>query len=269
MKSVIAPTSRVRRLVITGPLWCIALMPIASMSFAQECPGNPQALGTSRVIVADPGVLRRVGTVQFPQTLPLKDHEVVLTFDDGPNPPTTTKVLDALAAQCVEANFFIVGERAKAAPELVRRAYEDGHTIGTHTQTHAALAELPLADAEKEISDGFDSTNAALRGYGATAPFFRAPYLATTPGIDQFLADRDVMLWSIDIDPEDWRRLSPDEVVERILSRLEKRHSGIVLMHDVQPHTAAAVPKLLSELKVRGYRIVHVVAGKAEASAGN
>jgi peptidoglycan/xylan/chitin deacetylase (PgdA/CDA1 family) len=178
-------------------------------------------------------------------------------------------VLDALAAECVEANFFMLGESAKAAPELVRRAYEDGHTIGTHTQTHAALAELPLADAEKEISDGFDSTNAALRGYGATAPFFRAPYLATTAGIDQFLADHDVMLWSIDIDPEDWRPLSPDEVVARILSRLEKRHSGIVLMHDVQPHTAAALPKLLSELKARGYRIVHVVAGKAEASAGD
>ena len=76
------------------------------------------------------------------------------------------------------------------------------------------------------------------------------------------------MLWSIDIDPEDWRPLSPDEVVERILSRLEKRHSGIVLMHDVQPHTAAAVPKLLVALKSHGYSIVHVMAGKAEASAG-
>ena len=73
----------------------------------------------------------------------------------GRNPPTTGKVLDALAAQCVQANFFIVGERATAAPELVQRAYADGHTIGTHTQTHAALAEIPLAAAEKEISDGF------------------------------------------------------------------------------------------------------------------
>jgi peptidoglycan/xylan/chitin deacetylase (PgdA/CDA1 family) len=269
MKSIIAAVTRVKPLVISGSLWCIALLPMASASFAQECPGNPQALGTSRVIVADPGVLRRVGTVQYAQTLPLKDHEVVLTFDDGPYPPTTTKVLDALAAQCVEANFFIVGERAKAAPELVRRAYEDGHTIGTHSQTHASLAELPLAAAEKEISDGFDSTNAALGGHRAAAPFFRAPYLATTAGVDQFLADHDVMLWSIDIDPEDWQPLSPDEVVERILSKLEKRHSGIVLMHDVQPHTAAAVPKLLVELKSRGYRIVHVVAGKAEASAGD
>jgi len=269
MKSIVTALTRATRFVITSFLSCLALMSVASISFAQECPSNPQAIGTSRVIVADPGVLRRVGTVQYPQTLPLKDHEVVLTFDDGPNPETTGKVLDALAAQCVQANFFIVGARAKAAPELVRRAYEDGHTIGTHTQTHASLGELPLVDAEKEISDGLDSTNAALRGLGAAAPFFRAPYLATTPGVEQFLAEHDVMLWSIDIDPEDWQPLSPDELVERILSRLEKRRSGIVLMHDVQPHTAAAVPKLLVELKARGYSIVHVVAGKAEASAGD
>jgi peptidoglycan/xylan/chitin deacetylase (PgdA/CDA1 family) len=269
MKSIIAAVTRVKRLIITGSLCSVALASIASTSFAHECPGNPQAIGTSRVIVADPGALRRVGTVQYPQTLPLKDHEVVLTFDDGPNPPTTGKVLDALAAECVEAHFFIIGERAKAAPELVRRAYEEGHTIGTHSQTHAGLAELPLADAEREISDGIDSTNAALGGQRAAAPFFRAPYLTTTAGVDQFLADHDVMLWSIDIDPEDWRPLSPDEVVERILSRLEKRHSGIVLMHDVQPHTAAVIPKLLVELKSRGYSIVHVVAGKAEASAGD
>ncbi len=269
MKSIITAATPVKRRVISGSLSCIALMLVASTSLAQECQGNPQAIGTSRVIVADPGALRRVGTVQYPTTLPLKDHEVVLTFDDGPNPATTGKVLEALAAQCVQANFFILGERAKAAPELVRRAYEDGHTIGTHTQTHASLAELPLAAAEKEISDGFDSTNAALQGFGAAAPFFRAPYLATTPAVDQFLAEHDVMLWSIDVDPEDWRPLSPDEVVERILSQLERRRSGIVLMHDVQPHTAAAIPKLLVELKSRGYSIVHVVAGKAEASAGD
>jgi peptidoglycan-N-acetylglucosamine deacetylase len=269
MKSKNAIVAKLKRLVLCGSLSCIAIASISPASFAQECPSNPQAIGTSRVIAVDPGVLRRVGTVQFPQTLPLKDHEVVLTFDDGPAPPLTNKVLDALAAQCVQANFFIVGERAKASPELVRRAYEEGHTIGTHSQTHANLAELALVDAKKEIHDGFDSTNAALGHQRAAAPFFRAPYLATTPAVDQYLSEHDVMLWGIDIDPEDWRPLSPDEVVERILSQLEKKHSGIVLMHDVQPHTAAAVPKLLSALKDHGYSIAHVVAGKAEASAGD
>lgn len=93
--------------------------------------------------------------------------------------------------------------------------------------------------------------------------------MATISGLEQYLAEHHVMLWRSDVDPEDWRPLSPDEVVERILSQLEKKHSGIVLMHDVQPHTAAAIPKLLRELKSRGYSIVHVVVGKAEALAGN
>ena len=110
---------------------------------------------------------------------------------------STNKVLDALAAQCVQANFFIVGERAKASPKLVQRAYEDGHAIGTHSaHSHYIWRELPLADAEKEIGDGFYSTNAALGSQRATAtPFFRAPYLATTSGLEQYLAEHHVMLW--------------------------------------------------------------------------
>lgn len=253
----------------TRGVLCTALVTMSCPSFAQECPGNADAIGTSRVIAVDPTVLPRVGTVQYPQTLPLRDHEVVLTFDDGPSASSTRQILDTLAAQCVAANFFVIGERAKAIPELVRRAYEEGHTIGTHSQTHANLAELSIADAMKEIQSGFDSTNAALGPQKTAAPFFRAPYLATTPSLERYLSEQNVMLWSIDIDPEDWRPLMPDEVVQRILSQLEKKRSGIILMHDVQLHTAAAIPRLLSELKSRGYRIVHVVLGNAQASADN
>jgi peptidoglycan/xylan/chitin deacetylase (PgdA/CDA1 family) len=78
-----------------------------------------------------------------------------------------------------------------------------------------------------------------------------------------------IMLWSIDIDPEDWRPSTPDEVVERIMVQLEKKHSGIILMHDVQSHTAAALPKLLSELKTKGYNVVHVVFGSAKEAAAH
>ena len=259
-----------KRSVTRGSLLCVALFTIPCTGFASSCPGNPGAIGTSREVAVDPAMLPRVGKLQYPQGgLPLRDHEVVLTFDDGPSPSSTGQVLDALKAQCVTATYFILGENAKAAPELVRRAYEDGHTIGTHSRSHPNLAELPLALAEKEIKDGFDLTNAALGLQRTTAPFFRAPYLSTTPALEQYLAERDVMLWSIDVDPEDWRPLSPGEVVEHILAGLENKHSGIILMHDVQPHTAAAIPKLLDELKLHGYRIVHVVPGKTEASAGD
>jgi peptidoglycan/xylan/chitin deacetylase (PgdA/CDA1 family) len=246
----------------------VALLLFSSSGSAQVCPGHPGAIGTSRIITADPRVFPKVGTVQYPETLPLRDREVVLTFDDGPSPETTGKVLDALAAQCVQANFFVVGANAKASPELVRRAYDDGHTVGTHSQTHPNLAELPLAAAEKEIVDGFESTNSALGGQRIAAPFFRAPYLATTPELENYAGKRGLMLWSIDIDPEDWRaELTADEVVGRILAQLENKHSGIVLMHDVQPHTAMAVPMLLGELKSHGYAIAHVVYGKADEAA--
>src|ERR1051325_5953490 len=85
-----------------------------------ECPGNPGALGTSRTLVVDPREHPRIGTMQYDETLPLQDHEVVLTFDDGPLPPNSTKVLDILASQCVKATFFIIGRMARSFPEGVR-----------------------------------------------------------------------------------------------------------------------------------------------------
>ena len=100
-----------------------------------ECPGNPDALGTSRTIVVDPREHIRIGTMDYAETLPLRDREVVLTFDDGPIPPYTGKVLDILAAECVKATYFIVGTMAREYPALVRRAYAEGHTIGTHSMT--------------------------------------------------------------------------------------------------------------------------------------
>src|SRR5215475_16131910 len=83
---------------------------------AETCPGNPDALGTSRVLTINPGEFIRLGTLQYNQTLPLKDHEVVLTFDDGPLPPSTEFILDTLASQCVKATYFLVGQMAHAYP---------------------------------------------------------------------------------------------------------------------------------------------------------
>jgi len=107
----------------------------AAPARAEECPGNPDALGTSRVLTL-PADLKQVGLMQYPQTLPLADKEVVLTFDDGPLPPSSNKVLDILAAQCVKATFFLIGNMAKEHPATVRRIHEEGHTIGTHTEDH-------------------------------------------------------------------------------------------------------------------------------------
>ncbi len=90
---------------------------------ASECPSNPDALGTSRAIAVSPTEYPRVGSMQYAQTVSLDDHEVVLTFDDGPLSPYTSRVLDILKAQCVQATFFIIGQMADSYPYLVRRAY--------------------------------------------------------------------------------------------------------------------------------------------------
>jgi peptidoglycan-N-acetylglucosamine deacetylase len=144
-----------------------------STAQAEDCPGNPGALGTSRVIAIDPIKHRRLGLMQYRETLPLQDHEVVLTFDDGPVPPYTSKVLDALSAECVKANFFVVGEMARAYPALVQREYREGHTIGTHTAHHRFLTHLSIEGATKEIEDGIASVRMALGSPSALAPFFR------------------------------------------------------------------------------------------------
>jgi peptidoglycan/xylan/chitin deacetylase (PgdA/CDA1 family) len=226
-----------------------------------NCANDPNVLGTSRVISVDPQKLTGVGTVQFPETLPLNDRELVLTFDDGPLPPFTNQILDTLASQCIKATFFVVGEMAKDSPDVVRREYDEGHTIGTLTESHSDLSELPLAEARKEIETGIASAKAALGPLRSLAPFFRHPYLHTNSAIEDYLRSQHIMTWSIDFEANDWMDISPDEVVEHALNEIERNRKGILELYDIQERTAIALPKLLSELKRRGYRIVHVTAG--------
>src|SRR6201985_1601268 len=113
---------------------------------ATECT-NKDALGTSRILQVDAASTPRVGLKSFPDTLPLEDHEVVLTFDDGPWPPPTPKVLAALAHECVRATFFLIGKPASEHPDLVRRIAAEGHTIGYHTWSHRSLKQIDPSEA--------------------------------------------------------------------------------------------------------------------------
>src|SRR5262249_3357578 len=99
---------------------------------AEECPAD--ALGVSRTIVVDPREHPRVGSMQYNESLPLKDHEVVLTFDDGPLPPYTTRILETLAAECVKATFFMVGRMAQGYPAIVRRGCPEGPPLSHQSQ---------------------------------------------------------------------------------------------------------------------------------------
>src|SRR5215510_537492 len=238
-------------------IWLVGL----AAASAEPCAGNPDALGTSRVLTISPNDFQRIGSMQYPQSLPLNDHEVVLTFDDGPIPPYTNAVLDTLASECVKATYFLVGEMARAYPSIVRRIYNAGHTIGTHSQNHPyRFQRLSMEKAERQVQSGIESVDAALGDPKALSPFFRIPGLGRTNAIESYLASKTLVTWSADVVADDWKRIGAREIVRRAMRRLEEKGRGILLLHDIHPATALAVPVLLKELKQRGYRIVHVVA---------
>ena len=207
---------------------------------AEECHGNPNALGTSRVISVDPLKLRRIGTMDYKEALPLCDHEVVLTFDDGPSATYTTQVLDALGAECVKATFFIVGSEAQETPSLVKRIHAEGHTIGTHTQNHPWMTRLSREAAKKEIADGIASAAAAAGEPKAVAPFFRFPYFAHNKATDETVLAQGLMIWGVDFTADDWLRVGPQHVLSVTLARLQQRRKGLIGFHDTEKRTALA-----------------------------
>jgi peptidoglycan/xylan/chitin deacetylase (PgdA/CDA1 family) len=238
-----------------------AVTAFGTPALAETCPGHPDAIGTSRTIVVDPADHPHIGTMQYAETLPLRDHEVVLTFDDGPLPRYSNQVLDILAAQCVKATFFEIGRMAQAFPDGIKRLKADGHTIGTHSQSHPLSFErMPLDKVAKEVDDGIASVKAALGDDGKDlAPFFRIPGLLRSAQVDELLASRGLMTWSADFPADDWRNISSAKVASLALSRLEAKGKGVLLLHDIHARTVAALPTILRELKARGFRIVHVV----------
>jgi peptidoglycan/xylan/chitin deacetylase (PgdA/CDA1 family) len=239
-----------------GLLTC-SIAPIAS---AADCPGHPDALGTSRTLVVDPKAHPRIGTMQYPETLPLRDHEVVLTFDDGPLPHNSNQILEILASQCVKATFFTVGSMAQNSPEGVRKLREAGHTVATHTQTHpVGFDKFSPERARQEIDEGIASVTAALGEGGGLAPFFRPPGLRRSPAIEDYLASLGIQIWSADFPADDWRHIPASRVYDLAMKRLEAKGKGILLLHDIQARTVAALPSILHEMRVRGYHIVHVV----------
>ena len=234
------------------------------------CPGNPGAIGTSRTITVDPNELPRIGTMQYKQTLPLEDHEVVITFDDGPLPPYTNRILDVLAENCVKVNYFLVGEMARAFPATVRRIYNAGHVVGTHSLSHPlTFNRMGDSGIEHQVDGGIAAVQAALGDPKAVAPFFRVPGLLRSHTVDGFLAMKSLAVWSADEVADDWHHgITPKQIVKLAINRIEaKNHRGVLLLHDIHPATAMALPALLKELKARGYRIVQAVpAGERPAS---
>jgi peptidoglycan/xylan/chitin deacetylase (PgdA/CDA1 family) len=233
---------------------------------AADCPDNPAALGTERVLAIDPAQTAPVGRKQFPRTLPLAPKEIVLTFDDGPWPGTTDRVLNALKHECVRATFFMLGRNAAAHPALAKRVLAEGHTIGHHTYKHPLLNRMPIERAEAEIDHGIAAVEAAVYGEPGgplRTPFFRFPGFASSPALLERLKARGIAVFGADLWAGDWNPMSPQRERALLLQRLTKAGGGIVLLHDIQPKTATMLPELLRELKRRDYRVVHIVPAEA------
>jgi peptidoglycan-N-acetylglucosamine deacetylase len=239
-----------------------AAQPALAQTVPAPCPGNPDALATSRIITVNAAATPRVGRKHFPATLPLADKEVVLTFDDGPWPGTTPAVLDALKRECVLATFFLLGRNAAAYPGLARRERAEGHTVAHHSFRHPLLNHMSLPAAEAEIDRGIAAVETALQGRPATRPetrLFRFPGFASSPTLLDRLEQRGIVVVGADLWASDWNPMSPAQELRLVLARLEATHGGIVLFHDTKRQTAAMLPAFLRSLKAGGYRVVHMV----------
>ncbi len=222
---------------------------------------NPDALGIARVVEVDTSGGPGFGFEHFKQLDFLRDKEVVLTFDDGPWPENTPSVLKTLANECTTGIFFPIGKHATYYPEILKQVAAAGHTVGSHTWSHATLTNKKLNDDQRkeEIEKGFSAVKWALGGT-SPAPFFRFPALQHPPEMVTYLGTRNVGIFSCDLDSFDFKARSPQQVIDVTMKKLDKLGKGIILMHDFHKHTAEALPALLRRLKADGYKVVQMKA---------
>jgi peptidoglycan/xylan/chitin deacetylase (PgdA/CDA1 family) len=217
---------------------------------------NPDAMRVSRTVEIDTMGGPGFGNEHFKQHDFLRLNEVVLTFDDGPWPHNTPAVLKALADECLKATFFPIGKHAIWHPDILKQVAAAGHSIGSHTWSHRNLAGLSGEKAQEEIEKGVSAVAFAL-GQPA-APFFRFPVLKHPPQLVTYLGERNIGIFSTDMDSFDFKMRTAERVIESVMAKLKKYGKGIVLLHDFQQHTAEALPELLKQLKANGYKVVHM-----------
>ncbi|OYU57494.1 MAG: oligosaccharide deacetylase, partial [Bradyrhizobium sp. PARBB1] len=223
---------------------------------ARAACNNPNALGVARTVEIDTTGGPGFGFEHFKQLDFLRDHEVVLTFDDGPWPGNTPAVLKALADECTTGIFFPIGKHATYHPEILRQVYAAGHTVGSHTWSHENLNNKKLTEDQKkdEIERGLAAVKWALET--SPSPFFRFPALQHPPEMVTYLGNRNIAIFSCDLDSFDFKSKNSQQVVDTVMKKLAKLGKGIILMHDFQKHTAEALPTLLTQLKAGGFKVV-------------
>ena len=218
-------------------------------------------MGVARVVEIDTTGGPGFGFQHFKSYDFLNDHEVVLTFDDGPWLGHTPAVLKALADQCVRATFFSIGKHATYYPEILKRVVAAGHTIGSHTWSHADLQATVKNEGLEAAKEQFEKGASAVRMTAGVpiAPFFRFPDLRHPPEMLTYLGERNVASFSTDVDSWDFKIKKSEELTKSLMGKLRKAGKGIILMHDFQKVTSIALPQILEQLHQEGFKVVHIV----------
>jgi peptidoglycan-N-acetylglucosamine deacetylase len=244
----------------------VALFMIGSLSrvAAADCADDPRTSGLTRTTAINSSSGDAFfGRLQYKNSSLLRMKEVVLTFDDGPHPTNTKVILDILDRHCVKATFFVVGRMALATPKMVKMIAARGHTVATHTWAHPKdLSKLPVEEAKLEIEKGFVAVAQTLGE--PVAPFFRYPGLNHSAELDTYLSSREISVWSVDVVSNDTAPgMTPDILVRNTMDRLRKMGRGIVLFHDLKLVTAESLDSFLTQLRMEGFKVVHVVSNSA------
>lgn len=238
---------------------CCSLAVVLLLSYragAAECT-QPGALGTSRQLTIKTDITAGLGH-GFP-SLGLAPGEVILTFDDGPLPDTTPRILDILARECIQATFFMIGKRAEAYPEIVARVRAAGHSIGSHSYTHRTLGKLPYEEAAADIQKGYEAVEKAEFGNNADRPrLFRFPDYKSTPELAAFVRSRHATIADVNMSPADWRGQPADITMKRVKMLFDRQGRGILGLHDSQKNTVELLQMIIAELKARNMHIVHL-----------
>jgi peptidoglycan/xylan/chitin deacetylase (PgdA/CDA1 family) len=194
-----------------------------------------------------------------------RGHQIALTFDDGPDPATTPAILDVLRRYDIKATFFVVGARAEMHPDLIRRIASEGHTLGNHTYYHRDMTTLTPKEMSQELQDTQTAIDQALGYHRSRITLFRppcgAPYTAETdrlPAFQEFMEKQKMypVMWNVD--SRDWAlRGRPDLIVDNIVQGTPQ-DGGVLLLHDTQPQTVEALPKIIHYYQTAHFKFTGV-----------
>lgn len=172
---------------------------------------------------------------------------VALTYDDGPLPGTTDKILDIFASRGVKASFFMIGQNVEDHPDLARRVYNEGHTVGNHTYNHLRLPQHP----DKKIWNELFATNWVIEDKtGVEAKWMRPPYTDYDDRVVEASRDAGLSVTAWDVDTADWEHKNPQRTCQTVLD--QAKGGSIVVMHDVHKETVASTECIIDGLLEKG-----------------